>query len=71
MVLEANATVGEPISRYVRARFARARTIVVIAGIDPPAGWAHVLPSHRSDELARCLRRLPDTLVCHLHVQTV
>ncbi|MFI5718734.1 hypothetical protein [Nocardia sp. NPDC051750] len=47
------------------------RTVVLVAEIDPPSGWDHVLPSHHSDELERRLRRIPGTLVWHLRVQTV
>ncbi|MGW0182565.1 APC family permease [Nocardia sp. NPDC003345] len=70
VLLDDDATVGEPIARFVRDSFTGSRTIVLIAEIDPPAGWNHLLPSHRSDEIERHLRRLPDTLVCHLRIQT-
>ncbi|WP_084477891.1 APC family permease [Nocardia jejuensis] len=67
---DGDTTVGGPIARYVRDHFPDRRKVVVIAEIEPPAGWHHVLPSHRSDELERILRRMPDTVVCHLRVQT-
>ncbi len=63
------STVGAPVARYVRDNFAGRRKVVLIAEVDPPTGWNRVLPSHRSDELERQLRRLPDTVVCHLRVQ--
>ncbi|MBF6170234.1 APC family permease [Nocardia blacklockiae] len=63
-------SVGDPVARFVRDNFAGRRKVVLIAEVDPPAGWDRVLPSHRSDELERRLRRLPDTVVCHLRVQT-
>ncbi|WP_082393358.1 APC family permease [Nocardia arizonensis] len=70
VLLEArDATVGGPVARYLDNSFADRRKIVVIAEIDPPAGWARVLPSHRSDELERQLRRRSDTVVCHLRIQ--
>lgn len=68
---DSDATVGGPVARYVRANFAGRRKVVVIAEIDPPGGWDRVLPSHRSDELERELRRMTDTVVCHLRVQMV
>lgn len=67
---DGDSTVGGPVARYVRDNFAGRRKVVVIAEIEPPAGWNHVLPSHRSDELERVLRKMPDTVVCHLRVQT-
>lgn len=63
-------SVGAPVARFVRENFADRRKVVLIAEVDPPVGWDRVLPSHRSDELERRLRRLPDTVVCHLRVQT-
>lgn len=68
---DSDATVGGPVARYVRENFAGRRKVVVIAEIDPPLGWDRVLPSHRSDELERELRRMTDTVVCHLRVQVV
>ncbi len=62
--------VGGPVARYVRDNFEGRRKVVLIAEVDPPTGWDRLLPSHRSDELERRLRRLPDTVVCHLRVQT-
>ncbi|WP_460695873.1 APC family permease [Nocardia thraciensis] len=62
--------VGGPVARYVRDNFDGRRRVVLIAEVDPPTGWDRLLPSHRSDELERQLRRLPDTVVCHLRVQT-
>ncbi|MEV6768908.1 APC family permease [Nocardia sp. NPDC051030] len=70
LIEDGDATVGGPVARYVRENFAGRRKVVVIAEIEPPAGWNHVLPSHRSDELERVLRKMPDTVVCHLRVQT-
>lgn len=67
---DSDATVGGPVARYVRDHFEGRRKVVVIAEIEPPAGWNKVLPSHRSDELERVLRKMPDTVVCHLRVQT-
>ncbi|WP_369639053.1 APC family permease [Nocardia sp. JMUB6875] len=67
---DGDTTVGGPVARYVRDHYAGRRKVVVIAEIEPPAGWNHVLPSHRSDELERVLRKMPDTVVCHLRVQT-
>ncbi|MCU1645570.1 MAG: putative amino acid permease YdaO [Nocardia sp.] len=67
---DGDATVGGPVARYVRDHFEGRRKVVVIAEVEPPAGWNHVLPSHRSDELERVLRKMPDTVVCHLRVQT-
>ncbi|MFI6866511.1 APC family permease [Nocardia sp. NPDC050406] len=67
---DSDASVGGPVARYVRDNFAGRRKVVVIAEVEPPAGWHRVLPSHRSDELKRVLRRMPDTVVCHLRVQT-
>nr|WP_068004209.1 APC family permease [Nocardia pseudobrasiliensis] len=64
-----DCTVGGPVARYVRDNFQGRRRVVLIAEVDPPSGWDRVLPSHRSDELERQLRRLPDTVVCHLRVQ--
>ncbi|WP_329411198.1 hypothetical protein OG563_02450 [Nocardia vinacea] len=58
-------------SPAMSANFAGRRKVVVIAEIDPPGGWDRVLPSHRSDELERELRRMTDTVVCHLRVQVV
>lgn len=66
-----DATVGGPVARYLRTTYPDRRKIVVVAEVDPPAGWDRVLPSHRSDELERTLRRMSDTLVCHLRVQAV
>ncbi|WP_433733567.1 APC family permease [Nocardia sp. CA-129566] len=66
---DSDATVGGPVARYVRENFPGRRKVVVIAEIDPPTGWDRVLPSHRSDELERELRRMTDTVVCHLRVQ--
>ncbi|WP_425343142.1 APC family permease [Nocardia brasiliensis] len=66
---DSDATVGGPVARYVRENFAGRRKVVVIAEVDPPVGWNRVLPSHRSDELERVLRRMSDTVVCHLRVQ--
>ncbi|MFD6395933.1 APC family permease [Nocardia sp. NPDC060249] len=66
---DSDATVGGPVARYVRDNFGDRRKVVVIAEIDPPSGWDRVLPSHRSDELERVLRRMSDTVVCHLRVQ--
>ncbi|MFD4457849.1 APC family permease [Nocardia sp. NPDC058480] len=66
---DSDATVGGPVARYVRDNFGSRRKVVVIAEIDPPSGWDRVLPSHRSDELERVLRRMSDTVVCHLRVQ--
>jgi len=68
---DSDATVGGPVARYVRENFPGRRKVVVIAEIDPPIGWDRVLPSHRSDELERELRRMTDTVVCHLRVQVV
>ncbi|MEV5832235.1 APC family permease [Nocardia sp. NPDC052112] len=68
---DSDATVGGPVARYVRENFSGRRKVVVIAEIDPPTGWDRVLPSHRSDELERELRRMADTVVCHLRVQVV
>ncbi|MFB8007192.1 APC family permease [Nocardia sp. NPDC056000] len=67
---DGDSTVGGPVAHYVRDHFPNRRKVVVIAEVEPPAGWNHVLPSHRSDELERVLRKLPDTVVCHLRVQT-
>ncbi|GAB2517831.1 APC family permease [Nocardia heshunensis] len=67
---DGDSTVGGPVARYVRENFTGRRKVVVIAEIEPPAGWNHVLPSHRSDELERVLRKMNDTVVCHLRVQT-
>ncbi|MEC3918261.1 APC family permease [Nocardia sp. CDC160] len=67
---DGDSTVGGPVARYVRDNFAGRRKVVVIAEIEPPAGWNHVLPSHRSDELEKTLRKMSDTVVCHLRVQT-
>ncbi|WP_405498491.1 APC family permease [Nocardia sp. NBC_00511] len=67
---DGDSTVGGPVARYVRDHFPDRRKVVVIAEIEPPVGWNHVLPSHRSDELERVLRKMPDTVVCHLRVQT-
>ncbi len=64
-----DCSVGAPVARYVRDNFDGRRKVVLIAEVDPPAGWGRLLPSHRSDELERQLRRLPDTVVCHLRVQ--
>ncbi|WP_435831666.1 APC family permease [Nocardia salmonicida] len=66
---DSDATVGGPVAAYVRDHFGDRRKVVVIAEIDPPTGWDRVLPSHRSDELERVLRRMSDTVVCHLRVQ--
>ncbi|MGY4099127.1 APC family permease [Nocardia sp. R16R-3T] len=66
---DSDATVGGPVARYVREHFPGRRKVVVIAEIYPPTGWDRVLPSHRSDELERELRRMTDTVVCHLRVQ--
>ncbi len=66
---DSDATVGGPVARYVRENFAGRRKVVVIAEVDPPGGWDRVLPSHRSDELERELRRNADTVICHLRVQ--
>ncbi|MFI9511328.1 amino acid permease [Nocardia sp. NPDC052566] len=66
---DSDSTVGGPVARYVRDNFDGRRKVVVIAEIDPPMGWDRVLPSHRSDELERELRRMTDTVVCHLRVQ--
>ena len=65
-----DCTVGAPVARYLRDNFADRRKVVLIAEVDPSTGWDRVLPSHRSDELERQLRRLPGTVVCHLRVQT-
>ncbi|MCM6774631.1 APC family permease [Nocardia sp. CDC159] len=65
-----DCTVGGPVARYVRDNFHGRRKVVLIAEVDPPSGWDRLLPSHRSDELERQLRRLPETVVCHLRVQT-
>ncbi|MEV6097446.1 APC family permease [Nocardia sp. NPDC051981] len=67
---DGDSTVGGPVARYVADHFTGRRKVVVIAEIEPPAGWNHVLPSHRSDELERVLRKMNDTVVCHLRVQT-
>ncbi|MEU7629352.1 APC family permease [Nocardia sp. NPDC049220] len=64
-----DSTVGGPVARYLRENFPNRRKVVVVAEVDPPAGWHRVLPSHRSDELERELRRSSDTVVCHLRVQ--
>lgn len=70
-IIDAGAcSVGAPVARFVRDNFDGRRKVVLIAEVDPPTGWDRVLPSHRSDELERRLRRLPDTVVCHLRVQT-
>ncbi|WP_416381962.1 APC family permease [Nocardia cyriacigeorgica] len=66
-----DGTVGGPVARYLRAQFPDRRKIVVVAEVDPPTGWGRVLPSHRSDELERTLRRMSDALLCHLRVQPV
>jgi hypothetical protein len=66
---DSDSTVGGPVAHYVRENFTGRRKVVVIAEIDPPMGWDRVLPSHRSDELERELRRMTDTVVCHLRVQ--
>ncbi|MEV6279630.1 APC family permease [Nocardia sp. NPDC051832] len=66
-----DSTVGNPVADYVRDHCTDCRKVVMIAEIDPPIGWSRVLPSYYSDELERQLRRLPDTVVCHLRVQTV
>lgn len=68
---DSDSTVGGPVAHYVRANFTGRRKVVVIAEIDPPMGWERVLPSHRSDELERELRRMTDTVVCHLRVQVM
>nr|WP_040749032.1 APC family permease [Nocardia transvalensis] len=65
-----DCSVGGPVARFVRDNFDGRRKVVLIAEVDPPTGWDRLLPSHRSDELERQLRRLPDTVVCHLRVQT-
>lgn len=70
MLEDGDSTVGGPVARYVRDHFPGRRKVVVIAEVEPPSGWNHVLPSHRSDELERVLRKMPDTVVCHLRVQT-
>ncbi|WP_084514323.1 APC family permease [Nocardia acidivorans] len=67
---DGDSTVGGPVAQYVRDHFPGRRKVVVIAEVEPPAGWNHLLPSHRSDELERVLRKMPDTVVCHLRVQT-
>ncbi|MFJ4655655.1 APC family permease [Nocardia sp. NPDC088792] len=67
---DGDATVGGPVARYVRDNFPGRRKVVVIAEVEPPAGWNRVLPSHRSDELEKVLRKMSDTVVCHLRVQT-
>ncbi|MEU0543054.1 APC family permease [Nocardia sp. NPDC005978] len=67
---DGDTTVAGPVARYVRDNFAGRRKVVVIAEVEPPAGWNHLLPSHRSDELERVLRKLPDTVVCHLRIPT-
>ncbi|RMI30697.1 APC family permease [Nocardia stercoris] len=64
-----DCTVGGPVARFVRDNFDGRRKVVLIAEVEPPGGWHRVLPSHRSDELERTLRKLPDTVVCHLRVQ--
>lgn len=69
MIDAGDCTVGGPVARFVRDNFDGRRKVVLIAEVDPPTGWDRVLPSHRSDELERQLRRLPDTVVCHLRVQ--
>lgn len=69
LLADGDATVGGPVAAYVREHFAGRRKVVVIAEVDPPAGWERVLPSHRSDELERVLRKMTDTVVCHLRVQ--
>jgi hypothetical protein len=66
---DSDSTVGGPVAHYIRENFTGRRKVVVIAEIDPPTGWDRVLPSHRSDELERELRRMTDTVVCHLRVQ--
>ncbi|WP_280468250.1 APC family permease [Nocardia cyriacigeorgica] len=66
-----DATVGGAVAHYLRQTFPDRRKIVVVAEVDPPTGWDRVLPSHRSDELERTLRRMDDTVVCHLRVQAV
>ncbi|WP_280417532.1 APC family permease [Nocardia carnea] len=70
VLLDDDATVGQPVARFIRENFAERTTIVVIAEIDPPTGWNHILPSHRSEELERQLRRIPGTLITRLHLQT-
>ncbi|WP_194818499.1 APC family permease [Nocardia sp. XZ_19_385] len=65
---DSDATVGGPVARYVRETFPGRRKVVVIAELDPPGGWQRVLPSHRSQELEKQLRRQPGTVVCHLRV---
>ncbi|MFE6858100.1 APC family permease [Nocardia sp. NPDC057668] len=67
---DGDTTVAGPVARYVRDNFTGRRKVVVIAEVEPPAGWNHLLPSHRSDELERVLRKLPDTVVCHLRIPT-
>ncbi|MBF6332041.1 APC family permease [Nocardia transvalensis] len=69
MIDAGDCTVGGPVARYVRDNFHGRRKVVLIAEVDPPSGWDRLLPSHRSDELERQLRRLPETVVCHLRVQ--
>ncbi|RJO68489.1 APC family permease [Nocardia panacis] len=64
-----DATVGGPVARYISEKYPDRRKVVVVAEVDPPLGWNRVLPSHRSDELERELRKLSDTVVCHLRVQ--
>nr|WP_238846713.1 APC family permease [Nocardia arthritidis] len=64
-----DATVGGPVARYISEKYPDRRKVVVVAEVDPPLGWNRVIPSHRSDELERELRRLSDTVVCHLRVQ--
>ncbi len=71
LLADDDATVGGPVARYLHTSFPDRRKIVVVAEVDPPAGWDRVLPSHRSDELERTLRRMSDTLVCHLRLQAV
>ena len=66
---DSDATVGGPVAEMVTDVGGDRRKVVVIAEIDPPTGWDRVLPSHRSDELERVLRRMSDTVVCHLRVQ--
>ncbi|WP_084161882.1 APC family permease [Nocardia sp. BMG51109] len=63
-----DCSVGSPVARHLRHHFDGRRKVVLIAEVDPPTGWHRLLPSHRSDELERCLRHLPDTVVCHLRV---
>ncbi|MEV0247286.1 APC family permease [Nocardia sp. NPDC050712] len=65
---DSDATVGGPVARYLSERFPGRRKVVVIAEIDPPSGWRRVLPSRRGQELAKQMRRQPDTVVCHLRV---